>query len=87
MKGGEDYLKPKVFRSENCRLINFWRLAKLMTISIFKRTPGTETTSDLLEFLEPATIELQAEGEYKIFQDVKTILVKKPDQYIKVIHK
>ena len=86
MKGGDDYLKPKVFRSENCRLINFWRLAKLMTISIFKRTPGTETTSDLLEFLEPATIELQAEGEYKIFRNVKTILIKKPDQYIKVIH-
>lgn len=87
MKGGDDYLKPKVFRSENCRLINFWRLSKLMMISMFKRTPGTETKEDLLEFLTPATIELQAEGEYKTFQNVKTILVKKPGQYIKVIHK
>lgn len=87
MKGGDDYLKPKVFRSENCRLINFWRLSKLMMISMFKRTPGTETKEDLLEFLAPATIELQAEGEYKTFQNVKTILVKKPGQYIKVIHK
>ena len=87
MKGGDDYLKPKVFRSENCRLINFWRLVKLMTASILKRTPGTETKEDLLEFLEPATVELQAEGEYKKFQNVKKILVKKPDQYIKVIHK
>ncbi|MBR0242713.1 acylglycerol kinase family protein [Candidatus Saccharibacteria bacterium] len=87
MKGGDDYLKPKVFRSENCRLINFWRLSKLMMISMFKRTPGTETKEDLLEFLAPATVELQAEGEYKTFQNVKTILVKKPGQYIKVIHK
>ena len=87
MKGGDDYLKPKVFRSENCRLINFWRLTKLMTISILKRTPGTETKEDLLEFLEPATVELQAEGEYKKFQKISKILIKKPDQYIKVIHK
>ena len=87
MKGGDDYLKPKVFRSENCRLISFPRLFKLMTISIFKRMPGTETKEDLLEFLEPATIELQAEGEYKKFEDISKILVKKPGQYIKVIHK
>lgn len=87
MKGGDDYLKPKVFRSENCRLVNFWRLFKLMTISILKRVPGTETKEDLIEFLAPATVELQAEGEYKTFQNVTKILVKKPDQYIKVIHK
>lgn len=87
MKGGDDYLDPKVFRSEVCRLINFWRLIKLMAISIIKRTPGTTTEGDLLEFLEPATVELQAEGEYKIFQNAKTILVKKPAEYIKVVHK
>ena len=87
MKGGDDYLKPKVFRSENCRLVNFWRLFKLMAISILKRVPGTETKEDLIEFLAPATVELQAEGEYKTFQNVTKILVKKPDQYIKVIHK
>lgn len=87
MKGGDDYLKPKVFRSENCRLINFWRLFKLMAISILKRTPGAETKEDLIEFLEPATVELQAEGEYKKFQNVSKILIKKPDQHIKIIHK
>jgi len=87
MKGGDDYLKPKVFRSENCRLVNFWRLFKLMAISILKRVPGTETKEDFIEFLAPATVELQAEGEYKTFQNVTKILVKKPDQYIKVIHK
>ena len=87
MRGGDDYLKPKSFRSENCRLINFWRLFKLMATSILVRTPGTETTGDILEFLEPATVDLQAEGEYKTFSGIKKITVKKPNSYLKVIHK
>lgn len=87
MKGGDDYLKPKVFRSENCRLINFWRLTKLMTAAIFTRTPGTPTTGDILEFTNPATVELQAEGEYKTFKDIETIEIKKGDKFIKVIQR
>ncbi|MBR5647532.1 hypothetical protein IKW73_01125 [Candidatus Saccharibacteria bacterium] len=86
MKGGDDYLKPKVFRSENCRLTNLWRLTKLMTASILKRTPGTETKGDKIEFLKPATVELQAEGEYRIFKNIKTIEVKKGKKCLKVIH-
>lgn len=87
MKGSDDYLKPVVFRSMTDRLANFWRLSKLMTISIFSRTPGIETKGDTIEFLQPATVELQAEGEYKVFKNVKTIRVEKPaDKFIKVIH-
>lgn len=86
MKGGDDYLKPKMFRSYNCRLTSFWRISKLMIISIIKRTPGYETTGDLLEFISPATVELQAEGEYKVFKDIKTIEVKKDQKCLKVIH-
>ncbi|MBO7664310.1 hypothetical protein J6S46_00390, partial [Candidatus Saccharibacteria bacterium] len=86
MKGGDDYLKPKVFRSENCRLTILWRLTKLMTASILKRTPGTETKGDKIEFLKPATVELQAEGEYRIFKNIKTIEVKKGKKCLKVIH-
>ncbi|MBQ9017451.1 hypothetical protein IJ118_00015 [Candidatus Saccharibacteria bacterium] len=87
MKGGDDYLKPTVFRSENCRLTSFPRLVSLMMRSIFYRTPGTETTRDVLVFKNPATVELQAEGEYKTFQGIREIIVEKPDKYIKVIHK
>ena len=87
MKGGNDYLKPVVFRSVTDRLANFWRLSKLMAISIFSRTPGTETKGDTIDFLQPATVELQAEGEYEVFENVKTIRVEKPaDKFIKVIH-
>lgn len=87
MKGGDDYLKPKVFRSENCRLTNFWRLCKLMVAAIFSRTPGTPTTRDVLEFTNPATVELQAEGEYRTFKDIKKIEIKKGNKYLKVIHR
>lgn len=86
MKGGDDYLKPKVFRSENCKLTSFWRLFKLMTKSILVRTPGTETTGDKLEFIDLATVEIQAEGEYQVFKNIKTIEVEKDGICLKVIH-
>lgn len=85
MKGGDDYLKPKVFRSMNRKLTSFPRLFVLMTKAIFSRTPGKETTGDVLEFLEPAIIELQAEGEYRVFKDIKKIEIKKGDKCLKVI--
>ena len=85
MKGGEDYLKPKVFRSETDHLANFWRLLKLMTKSIFHRIPGSETTGDILEFTEPTTIELQAEGEYHTFKNIHKIEIRKGIKCLKVI--
>lgn len=85
MKGGEDYKNPKVFRSETDRLTNFWRLMKLMMKSIFSRVPGSETKGDVLEFLEPATVELQAEGEYKTLTNIKKIEVRKSKKCLKVV--
>ncbi len=85
MKGGDDYLKPKVFRSTARPLANFWNLFILMAKSILYRVPGAETTGDILEFEIPATIELQAEGEYKVFKDVKKIEIKKGETCLKVI--
>ena len=87
MKGGYDFLDPKIFRSHNCRLLSFWGISTLMIKSILFRTPGTETTGDKIVFNNPATVELQAEGEYKVFKNAKTIEVKKPSKAIKVIMK
>ena len=87
MKGGYDFLNPKIFRSHNCRLLSFWGISTLMLKSILFRTPGTETTGDKIVFNSPATVELQAEGEYKVFKNAKTIEVKKTGQPIKVIMK
>lgn len=85
MKGGEDYLKPKTFRSETDRLTNFWRLLRLMFLSIVSRVPGTETKGDVLEFVNPATVEIQAEGEYRVFRDVKKIEIRKAEKWLKVV--
>ena len=85
MKGGEDYLKPKTFRSETDRLTNFWRLFRLMFLSIFMRVPGTETKGDVLDFVKPATVEIQAEGEYKVFKNVKKIEIRKAEKWLKVV--
>ena len=56
-----------------------------MLKSIFFRIPGSETTDDILEFTQPATVELQAEGEYRIFKNIKKIEIRKSDQCLKVI--
>ena len=85
MKGGEDFLKPKVFRSETDRLASFYRLFKLMLKSILKRIPGSDTKGDILEFTSPATFELQAEGEFKTFENVKKVEIKKAEQCLKVV--
>lgn len=85
MKGGDDYHDPIVFRSMTDRLTNFWRLFKLMTKSILIRTPGVETKGDKLEFIKPSTVELQAEGEYRTFENIKTIEIKKGKKCLKVI--
>ena len=85
MKGGQDYLAPKTFRSMTDRLTNFWRLFKLMVKSIWVRTPGNETEGDLLEFLKPSTVSLQAEGEYKTFENINRIEIKKSKKCLKMI--
>lgn len=86
MKGGDDYLKPKVFRSYNCCLTSLHRISSLMIKSVLIRTPGIETQGDFIKFLKPATIELQAEGEYRVFKDINTIEIKKGSKCLKVIH-
>jgi hypothetical protein len=85
MKGGEDYRDPKFFRSETDRLTNFYRLAKLMSKSIFSRIPGSSTSGDVLEFTNPSSVALQAEGESQVFENVKKIEIKKGKKCLKVI--
>lgn len=85
MKGDDDFLKPKIFRSETDRLTNFWRLFKLMAKSILVRVPGEETAGDFLEFVEPSKIEMQAEGEALVLAGVKKIEIRKAEKWVKVV--
>lgn len=85
MKGGMWFLGSENFWSGTGRLTNFFRLSNLMAKSILHRVPGKTTKRDVLEFVEPARVEIQAEGEYKLFENVNKIEIKKAKQYLKVI--
>lgn len=87
MKSVPYYKNPHIFLHQTDRLTSFWRLFRLMIKSVFSHVPSSETKYDVLEFLEPATVEIQAEGENKAFKNAKKIEIKKSDKFIKVIHK
>lgn len=85
MKGGEDYRDPKFFRHQVDHLVDFYRLIVLMSKSIFSRIPGVATEGDIIEFTNPSTITLQAEGEEKVFRNIKTIEIRKGKNCLKVV--
>lgn len=85
IKGGDDYKKPKTFRHETDRLTSFFRLFKFMSKGIFHRIPGTDTTGDILEFTQPATVILQSEGEPITLQNISKIEIKKGSKCLKTI--
>ena len=81
MRGREDYMDSKRFRSVTERMSSLVRMANLMGRSILNRVPGEDTTGDVLEFLRLGTVELQAEGERGKFEGAHKIEVKKGDKY------
>lgn len=86
MRGGEDYLDSVVFRSETEKTVNFLRLCVLMIKSMFARVPGEETKGDVVKFKEPATVSMQAEGEYATFRDVSRVEIRKSRKiYLNII--
>lgn len=85
MRGGNWYLQPKEFASGVGRLSNFWRLSALMLKSILRQVPVASTEGDVLEFVQPGSVEAQAEGEYQKLENVKKIEVRKAEKALKVI--
>lgn len=87
MKGNDCFLTAKKFRHMTGKLVNLWNLTVLMARSILKKVPGRDTNGDVLEFVKPSTVEVQAEGEYQIFSGISRIEVKKSEKPLKVIMK
>lgn len=83
MKGGNYYLRKKVFWRSTGKNQNFFKLATFMLKSL-KKVPGKETTGDVLEFAEPARVVVQSEGEYKLFNKVSKLEFRKTDTPLKV---
>lgn len=86
MKGKNHSFEPTIFRRKVSKLTSFVRLVGFMSRSILCRVPGeVVTVEDQLEFLTPATVEIQSEGEYKIFEQISKIEIIKSKKYIKVV--
>ena len=60
-----------------CCMTKFFKLISMMMRSMFKKVPGIESDYDCLILEKASKIMLQAEGEYKMIDDVKTIEIEK----------
>lgn len=77
MRGGNFSRSDNEFLVATARLGSFWRLVWFMLRSVLHRVPGAKTESVKIDFRQPATVELQAEGEYQRFTEVKTLEITK----------
>ena len=85
LKGGKDYRSKKIFRSKVDKLVSFDKIVKFMVVGMTHRVFGDETTGDVLEFEKPATVEIQAEGEYMVLKNIRKIEIKKTEKFLRVI--
>ncbi len=85
MRGGEDYLSPKVFKSATYDLVSFLKLVKMMILSMLIKIPAKKTVGDVLDFFYPSTVELQSEGEWRVCENLKKIEIKKSRKFLEVI--
>lgn len=76
---------PHSFSSTADSLASFWRLFRIMFLSIFRQIPTTTTTRDLLTFTAPSTVEIQTEGESVRLDNVKTIEIRKGTACLKTV--
>ena len=85
MRGGKWYLDPQEFQGSVMRLGSFWRVGWMMLTSIFRRVPGETTRGDRLDFVEPSSVVMQAEGEHEELTGVERIEVRKARRGIRVV--
>lgn len=85
MKGGTWFLDEKKFLSETRNLRGLASMVSLMVQSILRRVPGEESSGDVLVFDAPASLMIQAEGEYKKLEEVNKLEVRKAKRSVKVV--
>ncbi len=87
MKGSDWYLRDGAFLSMTGCMTKFRKLMPMMTKSMFKRIPGSESDYDCLVFPEPTKVMIQAEGEYKMISGVRTVEITKVGKPLLVVAK
>ncbi len=87
MKGSDWCLSESEFLSATGRMTKFWKLFKFMTRSVFRRIPGATSDYDCLVFPEATKVMIQAEGEYKQMEGVRTVEISKVGKPLLVVTK
>lgn len=83
---GKGWLKAqKKFLMGEYKLKSFWRLSWMMMMSILGKVPGREVDKCVLEFIEEAELEIQAEGEYTRLKKVRKIEIRKATKCLNII--
>lgn len=77
----------KTFFSVTGRFRSIFRLIPFMMKSMRGKMPGERTQRDMIEFSEPATVEVQAEGEYRKLKGVQKIIVRKATRGVEITEK
>jgi hypothetical protein len=86
MRGKCNAFLPNIFKRKVGKLTSFVRLVGFMSKSILHRVPGVvRSGKDEICFVAPADVEIQAEGEYKKFTQIKRIGIRKNKRFLKVI--
>ncbi len=87
MKGGKYFGNENYFLTNIGQMTKFFKLVPMMLKSVFHKVPGVESDYDCLILDKPAKIMLQAEGEYKMIANVKTVEIEKTAEPVFVVMK
>lgn len=87
MRGTSACFESSGFHRYTGRLTRFPVLFRFMATAILHHIPGSSASSDRLAFSRPASVELQAEGDYQVFDSVTSITIAKSPRPIRVICK
>ncbi len=86
MNGRNYSFVSDTFYHTSRKLTGFFRLCVFMAKSILCHVPGDEIKgTDELIFEQPTNVEIQAEGEYKKLEQIKSIKIIKDKRFVKVI--
>lgn len=87
MRGGEWYTDEHNYLGSTQSLGSFLRLMKFMLVSMREQVSGEIREEDILTFDEPSEVELHAEGEYEVRENVREIVIRKAKKKLKVVAK